>query len=87
MTTEERIGLAKAKVETVISLLRTLIQIRANNEFLLHSDALAKQVGQSYAANAFNVLTASLYEMELVHSVRSGTLRQTRIVCLRSPGS
>ena len=35
MTTEERIKLAKAKVETIISLLRTLIQIRANNEFLL----------------------------------------------------
>ena len=63
MTTEERIKLAKAKVETIISLLRTLIQIRANNEFLLH---LAKQVGKSYAANAFNVLRDSLYEMELV---------------------
>jgi AbiU2 len=65
MDIDERIAIASGKVEKIIGLLRTLIQVRANNEFLLYSSSFSNQVGQSYAANAFNILTTCLYETEI----------------------
>jgi hypothetical protein len=66
MEISERIAIAQAKVKTIIETLRTLQQLRANNEFILYSDRLRKQVGTSYAANAFNIMGAVLYEGELI---------------------
>jgi hypothetical protein len=66
MTVEERVKLAASKITTIADLLQTLIQIRANNELVWYKGVLSKQVGTSYAANAFNVLTGCLYETEIL---------------------
>ena len=66
MTVEERVKLATSKITTIADLLQTLIQIRANNELIWYSGVLSKQVGKSYAANAFNVLTGCLFETEIL---------------------
>lgn len=66
MTVEERIKLAAEKTKRILDSMRTLLQLRSINEIVLYSDTLSKQVPESFAANAFNVVTAALYEAELV---------------------
>jgi hypothetical protein len=62
----ERLEVASAKIERILGTLRTLHQLRANNDAILRSDVLSKQVGRSYAANAFNVFQGALFEAEIV---------------------
>lgn len=66
MTIDERVELAKGKTQKIIAALRTLLQVRMNNEIILYSDLLSKQVGKSYAAHSFNVLQGALFESEVV---------------------
>ena len=65
MDTQERIGVAEEKIKRISQLIINLLQVRANNEIALFSDHLAKQVGESYAANAFNSLTTAMFEIEV----------------------
>ena len=60
MTIDERVALAKGKTGKIVDALRTLLQVRMNNELILYSDLLRKQVGKSYAARSFNVLQGSV---------------------------
>ena len=66
MTPDERVKAAREKINRILLSLRTLLQLRSVNEIVLYSNTLSKQVGTSYAANAYNVLTGALFESELV---------------------
>lgn len=62
----ERIDLAKARVSRVLDHLLYVIELHANNEFVVYSDTLSSQIPQSYAANAFLVFQRSMYQIEVV---------------------
>ena len=66
MLTQDRIDLSKRKVGSIVDALVTLQQVRENNELILYSDLLSKQVGKSYAAHSFNIVQACLFESEVV---------------------
>jgi len=55
MTSARRIELTKTKMERVLDHFYVL-ELHANNEFILYTTAPSRQVPQSFAANAFNVL-------------------------------
>jgi hypothetical protein len=62
----ERIGLAKAKMKKVIDHFLYVVELHANNSFVVFSPLLASQIPNSYAANAFNVFQRSMYQIEIV---------------------
>src|SRR5437588_12446059 len=62
----ERIRLAKAKMKKVIDHFLYVIELHANNSFVVFSPVLASQIPNSYAANAFNVFQRSMYQIEIV---------------------
>jgi hypothetical protein len=62
----ERIALAKAKIEEVLWHAIELAALRANNDIVVFSPMLAEQITRSYAANAFNVFQHSMYSYEIV---------------------
>lgn len=66
LTKDERIALAKAKLDRVLDHFLYVIELRANNAFVVHSDVLTSQIPQSYAANAFNVFQRSMHQIEIV---------------------
>jgi hypothetical protein len=43
-----------------------VVELHANNSFVVFSPALASQIPRSYAANAFNVFQRSMYQIEIV---------------------
>jgi len=63
---EQRINLAKYKVKKLVDHLRHVIAIHESNKILVYSDALSKQIPQSYGAHTFNLLQDSQYRYELV---------------------
>jgi hypothetical protein len=56
----ERIRLAKAKMTKVLHHFLYVVELHANNSFVVFSPLLASQIPRSYAANAFNVFQRSL---------------------------
>ena len=62
----ERIRLAKAKMTKVIDHFLYVIELHANNSFVVFSPVLASQIPRSYAANAFNVFQRSMHQIEIV---------------------
>src|ERR1700751_3319250 len=62
----ERINLAKAKMKKVIDHFPYVVELHANNSFMVFSPVLASQIPRSYAANAFNVFQRSMHQIEIV---------------------
>ncbi len=62
----ERITLAKAKMTKLIDHFLYVIELHANNSFVVFSPVLASQIPRSYAANAFKVFQRSMYQIEIV---------------------
>jgi hypothetical protein len=62
----ERIRLAKAKIKKVIDHFLYVVELHANNSFVVFSPVLASQIPRSYAANAFNVFQRSMHQIEIV---------------------
>jgi hypothetical protein len=62
----ERITLAKAKMTKIIDHFLYVIELHANNSFVVFSPVLASQIPRSYAANAFKVFQRSMYQIEIV---------------------
>jgi len=62
----ERIALAKAKMTKVLDHFLYVVELHANNSFVVFSPVLASQIPQSYAANAFNVFQRSMHQIEIV---------------------
>jgi hypothetical protein len=62
----ERIRLAKAKMTKVLDHFLYVIELHANNSFVVFSPVLASQIPRSYAANAFNVFQRSMHQIEIV---------------------
>jgi AbiU2 len=62
----ERIELAKLKMERVLDYFLYVIELHANNSFVVYSDTLTSQVPKSFAANAFLVFQRSMHQIEIV---------------------
>jgi hypothetical protein len=62
----DRIDLAKARIERVLDHLLYVVELHANNEFVVYSKTLSSQIPRSYAANAFLVFQRSMYQIEVV---------------------
>jgi hypothetical protein len=62
----QRIELAKAKMEKVLDHFLYLLELHANNAFVVYSPILSSQIPASYAANAFNVFQRSMHQFEIV---------------------
>jgi hypothetical protein len=65
-TSAERIALAKAKMERVLDHFLYVLELHANNEFVVYSHILSAQIRASFAANAFNVFQLSMHQIEIV---------------------
>jgi len=65
-TLTERIDLAKTKIAKVLDHFLYVIELHANNSFIVYSPTLASQIPPSYAANAFNVFQRSMHQIEIV---------------------
>ncbi len=78
MKPDVRIKLAGEKLERILGALSTLMQLRENNDVVLRSDVLSKQVGTSYAANAFNVFLGAVPPLGLCRL----SLRRSQSNCL-----
>jgi hypothetical protein len=66
MTSATRIELAQAKMERVLDHFLYLLELHANNEFVVYSPVLSAQIRESFAANAFNVFQRSMHQIEIV---------------------
>jgi hypothetical protein len=62
----DRIRLAKAKMKKVVDQFLYVVELHANNSFVVFSPVLASQIPRSYAANAFNVFQRSMHQIEIV---------------------
>lgn len=62
----ERIKLAKAKMEKVLDHFLYVLELHANNSFVVYSPVLASQIPYSYAANAFRIFQRSMHQIEVV---------------------
>ena len=65
-TPAERIAKAKEKLPKLVDHLLHIISLHTNNEIVTYSPALAKQIPQSYAANAFVDFQHALHRYEVV---------------------
>src|ERR1700687_3617634 len=65
-TTAKRIELAKTKMGKVLDHFLYVVELHANNAFVVYSPTLVSQIPPSFAANAFNVLQRSMYQIEIV---------------------
>lgn len=63
---EQRAALAKAKMERVLDRFLYVLELHANNSFVIYSPALAKQIPTSYAAHAFKVFQSGMHQIEIV---------------------
>ena len=62
----ERIELAKARMEKVLNHFLYVVELHANNSFVVYSPTLASQIPSSYAASAFNVFQRSMHQIEIL---------------------
>jgi hypothetical protein len=58
--------LAKAKMTRVLEHFLYLLELHANNAYVVHSPLLSSQIPKSFGANAFNVFQRSRYQIEIV---------------------
>ena len=63
---EQRVALAKAKMERVLDHFLYVLELHANNSFIVYSRVLAGQIPRSYAANAFKVFQRGMHQIEIV---------------------
>ena len=63
---EQRVALAKAKMERVLDHFLYVLELHANNSFIVYSPVLAVQIPRSYAANAFKVFQRGMHQIEIV---------------------
>lgn len=63
---EQRVALAKAKMERVLDHFLYVLELHANNSFIVYSPVLAAQIPRSYAANAFKVFQRGMHQIEIV---------------------
>lgn len=63
---EERVALAKAKMDRVLDHFLYVLELHANNSFIVYSPVLAHQIPRSYAANAFKVFQRGMHQIEIV---------------------
>jgi AbiU2 len=66
LTASERIDLAKTTMSRVLDHFLYLLELHANNLFVVYSPTLFSQIPPSFAANAFNVFQRSMYQIEIV---------------------
>lgn len=66
LTSAQRMELAKDKMEKVLGHLLYVLELHANNVFVVYSPALSAQIPPSYAASAFNVFRQSMHQIEIV---------------------
>jgi hypothetical protein len=66
MTNTQRIELAKAKMEKVIDHFLYVLELHANNIFVVYTPSLSSQIPASFAANAFNVFPRGMHQIEIV---------------------
>jgi hypothetical protein len=64
--TTDRINEAKTKMEKLIGHFLYVLELHANNTFVVYSPTLSSQIPQSFAANAFNVFQRSMHQIEIV---------------------
>jgi hypothetical protein len=62
----DRIELAKAKMTKVLDHFLYVVELHANNAFVVYSPTLVSQIPPSFAANAFNVFQRSMHQIEIV---------------------
>jgi hypothetical protein len=62
----ERLTHACHSIEGVNNVAHFLNSLHATNQIVLYSDVVSRQVGRSYAANAYHTFTRGLQEIELV---------------------
>jgi len=62
----QRIALAKAKMNRVMDHFLYLLELHANNKFVVYSSLLSQQIPVSYAANAFNIFQKGMHQIEIV---------------------
>jgi hypothetical protein len=65
-TTTQRIEVAKTKMGKVLDHFLYVVELHANNSFVVYSQTLVSQIPPSYAANAFNVFQRSMHQIEIV---------------------
>jgi hypothetical protein len=61
-----RIESAKAKMTRALGHFLYVLELHANNAYVVHSPLLSSQIPQSFGANAFNVFQRSMYQIEIV---------------------
>jgi hypothetical protein len=66
LTNVQRIELAKAKTERVLNHLLYVLGLHANNDFVVYTSVLSRQIPKSYAANAFSIFQRAMYQIEIV---------------------
>jgi hypothetical protein len=66
LTRVERIDQAKAKMSGLLDHFLYVIELHANNSFVVYSPTLASQIPASFAANAFEVFQRSMHQIEIV---------------------
>ncbi|TCU64352.1 hypothetical protein EDE08_1162 [Bradyrhizobium sp. R2.2-H] len=66
LTKAERVDQAKAKMSRVLDHFLYVVELHANNSFVVYSPILAAQIPTSFAANAFTVFQRSMHQIEIV---------------------
>ncbi|MGE0769052.1 MAG: hypothetical protein AB7L90_21625 [Hyphomicrobiaceae bacterium] len=66
MDRDQRIALAKSKVNRLVDVTLRLLRLRASNEILVYSGLIATQVPSSYAAHTFNEIQSVMFDHELI---------------------
>lgn len=66
LSDQDRLNLARDKLERVINHFVYLIALHENNDIVLYSDKLSSQIPKSYAANAFNIFREAMHQIEIV---------------------
>ena len=61
-----RIELAKDKMPRVLDHILYLLELHANNAYVVYSSLLSSQIPQSFGANAFNIFRRSMHQFEIV---------------------
>jgi hypothetical protein len=66
ITKAKRIELAKVTMERVLDHFLYVLELHANNYFVIYTDTLSRQIPTSFAANAFKVFQRGMYQIEIV---------------------
>ena len=62
----ERIERAKSKMQKVLDHFLYVLELHANNRYVVYSPILSSQIPTSYAANAFNVFQRSMHQIAIM---------------------